>query len=84
MLRSISHGKMALGPLLSKIISEFIASELTATIRTQAFDVHAVLSLSPGRKVLIGLKSLIFGAKYVQFGIMSAVVHESDVVAPFT
>src|SRR5258708_18099433 len=56
-------GKTALGPLLSKIISEFITSELTATIGMQAFDVHAMLSLCPGGKVLIGFESLVFSVK---------------------
>jgi hypothetical protein len=82
MLRSISCNKTALSPLLSKIISEFITSELTAVIRTQAFDVHAMLSLSPGCKVLIGFESLVFSVQYVQFGVVSAVISEGDIVAP--
>jgi hypothetical protein len=71
MLRSISHHKMALSPLLSKIVSEFITGELTATIGTQVFNVHTMLSLCPGHKILIGFESLILGAEYVEFCVIS-------------
>ena len=81
MLRSISHGKTALSPLLLKIISEFITSELNTMIGMQAFDVHAMLSLCPGHKVLIGFESLVFSAKYVQFGVASTVIREGNIVA---
>ena len=72
---------MVLSPLLSKIISEFITSELTAMVGTQAFNVHAMLSLSPSCKVLVGFESLVFSVKYVQFSVVSAVICEGDIVA---
>jgi hypothetical protein len=81
MLRSISYHKIVLGPLLSKIVSEFITGELTTTIRIQAFNVHAMLSLCPGCKILIGFKSLILGVKYVKFCVMSTVVYKGNIVA---
>jgi hypothetical protein len=81
MLRSISHCKMVLGPLLSKISSEFITGKLTATIRMQAFNVHTMLSLCPGCKVLISFESLVLGAKYIKFHVTSAVIHEGNIVA---
>jgi hypothetical protein len=75
---------MALGPLLSKISSKFITGELTTTIGMQTFDVHTMLSLCPGCKVLISFKSLILGAKYIKFRVTSAVICEGNIVASAT
>jgi hypothetical protein len=84
MLRSISRHKTVLGPFLSKISSEFITGKLTTAIGMQAFDVHTMLSLCPGCKVLISFESLVLGVKYIEFHVTSAVIHEGNIVASAT
>lgn len=80
MLRSASSGKASLGPLLPKISSELIASELTPMIWTELLDVCIVLSSSPGGKGLVGSKSLIFGSKNVEYGELSMIICEGYIV----
>jgi hypothetical protein len=81
MLGSISHCKMALGPLLSKIVSEFITGELTTTIGMQALDVHAMLSLCLGGKILIGFEGLVLGVKYIKFCVISTIICKGNIIA---
>ena len=53
-------------------------------VGTESFDMCAMLCLSPGCKGFVGLKSLIFGAKYLKSGEIDMIVSKGDIILMFS
>ena len=83
-LWSVMGGESAFSALLSEIISELIAHEFTATVHSEAFDLHAVLSAHPSGKGFVGIKSLVFGAQKSDVGPACVIISESNIVVMAT
>jgi hypothetical protein len=65
---------------LFKILGEFVAEELSSTVRAKTFNSGTVLILSPRRECFVSVESLVFGPEEVDPSPVSSVVSESDVV----
>jgi hypothetical protein len=79
-LRGVVSGKMALRALGLEKFAEIFAGVFASAVRTESLDLRAVLSLSPGREVLVSLQGFILGLQQLNPSEVGVVVSESNVV----
>ena len=75
------HGKAMFHPFCLKEFREFVASILTATIRSESLDLDSMLSVHPCCIGLVRLQCFVFGVENVDAHVACMIICKGNIVA---